>query len=639
MEIRFQLTGEDLRACADRLETARRSRKLKPLDGLPLLAVGVAAVGLAALARSGAADWRALLLLTTAALFALASTALALWRSSGHGNPWAEPLAGDCGLYLTPAGLLLESERGTRFVPWLDILALEELPEHFLLYYQLDAALIVPKRTLPEGFPPQRFAERVRWLWRQHPGNQDRVLPGQSIPERRCLRFLKRLGATLKAGYCLAVFRRFDDSPARAACAATLAALLAWRLALSAVGDYAAALPDPRFDAYGLAEHGAGVVLFLLSGLAVGGLARNPGGTLRLLTLIAAAEWIASAAYRLAYEGLARLPDSALPGAPWALFVIWLAWNFAIVFRAAAAVYRPPAPAALFLASAFALGNWGVGFYLPDQDIFYAARDSEPARLARIDAEDVLYRQPRLLDEATAGLSPERPGIADLYFVGFAGEADEPVFSNEVGYAKDLFDRRFGTAGRSLALANSPGSIDRWPLATGHGLAAVLQAVARRMNLEEDVLFLFLTSHGTKDHRLSVEFRPLPLDDLPAAKLKELLDRSGIRNRIVVVSACYSGGFLDALKDERSLILTAASRDRPSFGCGVESEFTYFGQAFFVEALRQSRSFVEAFGLARLAIERRERAEGDLPSLPQLHLGKDIAPKLRELERRFEAPG
>ena len=254
-----------------------------------------------------------------------------------------------------------------------------------------------------------------------------------------------------------------------------------------------------------------------------------------------------------------------------------------------------------------------------------------------IDAEEVLYRQHRLLHDAAAGLEAGRPGVIDLYFIGFAGESDEPVFAHEVEYAKDLFDQRFGTQGRSIALINSPGTVDRWPIATAHSLDAALQAVARRMNPREDLLFLFLTSHGSRDHRLSVRFQPLPLDDLPAATLKELLDRSGIRQRVIVVSACYSGGFLDALKDDDSLILTAARRDRASFGCGVDSDFTYFGSAYFVEALRNTRSFTDAFEAARLAIERRERAEGNEPSQPQVYLGKNIASKLKSLEQQIGA--
>jgi hypothetical protein len=50
--------------------------------------------------------------------------------------------------------------------------------------------------------------------------------------------------------------------------------------------------------------------------------------------------------------------------------------------------------------------------------------------------------------------------------------------------------------------------------------------------------------------------------------------------KVIVVSACYSGGFIDPLQDDRALVITASRPDRRSFGCADESYFTYFGRAF-----------------------------------------------------------
>src|SRR5690606_18828703 len=108
---------------------------------------------------------------------------------------------------------------------------------------------------------------------------------------------------------------------------------------------------------------------------------------------------------------------------------------------------------------------------------------------------------------------------------------------------------------------------------------------------------------------------------------------AGFEWRIVVISACYSGGFVDALRDERTLVITAARADRPSFGCGVQSEITWFGQAFLAEALNQTFDFGEAFRLARGKVREREREEGERPSHPQIALGQAIAPRLKAWER------
>ena len=101
--------------------------------------------------------------------------------------------------------------------------------------------------------------------------------------------------------------------------------------------------------------------------------------------------------------------------------------------------------------------------------------------------------------------------------------------------------------------------------------------------MKKPVFFSSYTSrsHGSEKHELSVDFRPLRLSTIDPAKLKTALDESGIRWKVIVISACYSGGFIDALKDERTLVITASAADKTSFGCGTGSDATYLAQALF----------------------------------------------------------
>ncbi|HKU48264.1 MAG TPA: C13 family peptidase, partial [Burkholderiales bacterium] len=169
-----------------------------------------------------------------------------------------------------------------------------------------------------------------------------------------------------------------------------------------------------------------------------------------------------------------------------------------------------------------------------------------------------------------------------------------------------------------IALANDKAGA--LPIASVATIGEALRTVAARMNLDEDILFLFLTSHGTPQHDLKLQQPPMALRDLPASELGRMLRTSRIRWKVVVVSACYSGGFIDALRDDSTLIITAARHDRTSFGCADENDFTYFGRAFFKEALPSSRSFRDAFEKADALVGEWERR--DLPkeprSLPQL---------------------
>ena len=99
-----------------------------------------------------------------------------------------------------------------------------------------------------------------------------------------------------------------------------------------------------------------------------------------------------------------------------------------------------------------------------------------------------------------------------------------------------------------------------------------------------------------------------------------------------MISACHAGRFIDALKDDGTIILTAAAADRTSFGCSDESELTYFGEAFYKDSLPSAASLRDAFMQARAMIGTREQAEGLEASDPQAHFGKALMARLEALE-------
>ena len=191
------------------------------------------------------------------------------------------------------------------------------------------------------------------------------------------------------------------------------------------------------------------------------------------------------------------------------------------------------------------------------------------------------------------------------------------------------FAERFGTAKRSIALINSRSTVATAPMATATSIREALAAIAARMDRQQDILFLFVTSHGSREHELVLDQNGMDLPHLPAAALGRLLRESGIRWKVVVISACYSGGFLDPLKDDGTLVITAARHDRQSFGCADENEFTYFGRAYFKEALPRASSFQDAFRKAEAIVKGMEPAGGE-HSLPQMHSAEPIE---RQLER------
>ena len=267
-----------------------------------------------------------------------------------------------------------------------------------------------------------------------------------------------------------------------------------------------------------------------------------------------------------------------------------------------------------------------------------AAQDRGAESRPYVDIEKTYYDQPQLLERALAPLQPSTPGQPRLYFVGFAGWGTQAVFKREVLAVRQLFDTQFSTGDRSLILINHWTTLADTPMANSSNLDRALRHIGRLMNKDEDVLFLFLTSHGMKG-RFAVEMTGFGFKDLTPGWLRGALDRSGIKNRVIVVSACHSGSFVPALAEPNTLVLAAAHADRTSFGCDDRREWTYFGDAFFNRALRQERSFEKAFERARQLIGRWETKDRLTPSLPQIGGGEALRPKLAALVgREWESP-
>lgn len=241
--------------------------------------------------------------------------------------------------------------------------------------------------------------------------------------------------------------------------------------------------------------------------------------------------------------------------------------------------------------------------------------------------EQVIYAQPRMIRNALAALSPRVAGKPNLYLLTFAGDGGEDVFRNEAEYAAKLFTTRFGPTTHSLILENNPATLTTHPLASWSNLEAALAGLDKIMQ-PEDILLLYVTSHGSEDHFLLVDMDPLPLDQIGAQDLAGILTMHHFQWKVLVINACYSGGFVPPLRGPGTLVLTAARSDRSSFGCGSESDITYFGHAWLEDALNHTDNFVDAFKRASSEIAKWEKQDKLIPSEPQIDMGSGIEQQL-----------
>ncbi len=260
-----------------------------------------------------------------------------------------------------------------------------------------------------------------------------------------------------------------------------------------------------------------------------------------------------------------------------------------------------------------------------------------PARLpAAAMQENLYYGQFGMMDRAISWLDTHRKGTTDLYFVGFGADAREDVFLNEMRSVVRLFDTRFGTKDRSIVMLNHHRTVRQVPLANVHNLGRALHEIGKRMDPEEDVLFLYLSAPKLDDTQLRPTFKPLDLLPLHASEIRHMLNDAGIKWRIIVLSACTSDNFADRVADPNTLVITATGQGGRAHGCKNDVPHTIFGGAFFNEALQETFSVRTAFLDALKRIDATEKAEGLQPSDPKMKVGRNIGPQLDRLAAQLK---
>ncbi len=239
----------------------------------------------------------------------------------------------------------------------------------------------------------------------------------------------------------------------------------------------------------------------------------------------------------------------------------------------------------------------------------------------------------RKLDRALRALTPQRAGTVDAYVVSIALDSD-PVFGREARAAGAVLQRRYGAVGKTIVLAGSDGAApSTLPRGSPATLAIALARVAELMDKREDVLVLYTTSHGSP-MGLYYNDGDSGFGFVSPNRLHAMLDQLGLANRLLILSACYSGVFVPRLRSAGSAIITAASHDRTSFGCVAQNDWTYFGDAMINHALRRPQSLVAAFTEARTLVGEWEAQSRVMPSQPQFYLGGETSRWLSAIERR-----
>lgn len=363
-------------------------------------------------------------------------------------------------------------------------------------------------------------------------------------------------------------------------------------------------------------------------------------GAATLLAVSAAAGLVLTAIAALAALMLRAAwgPSDGWPGAlSWAVWLTPLSWAAlmqAVLLWREAGTRAARAVLLLVLPIPLLVSGWlaPVTFWWSEPPA-----DAESSFTGLPLTDEVVATQPRLLEDALARLPTPQPGRVNVYGLTYAPYASEDVFMRESAVVSKTMRERFGAG--MVELVVNPATAASLPWATPLNLRKSIARVAAVMDRERDVLFLHLTSHGGADGRLATETWPLQTEPMTPELLKRWLDEAGVRWRVVSVSACYSGSWVEPLAGDGTLVMTAADADHTSYGCGKRSPLTFFGRAMYVDALQATRSFEAAHAQARelIAVREREAGKDDGYSNPQLRMGEAIRPVLQRLERELGA--
>jgi hypothetical protein len=235
-------------------------------------------------------------------------------------------------------------------------------------------------------------------------------------------------------------------------------------------------------------------------------------------------------------------------------------------------------------------------------------------------------------------------GVPAAAAVPFAGWAAVVVAGDDQGAHDGRPTRAFDNARRDVAAALtrrgfSGANIAQFSLhpelypadhASHTGVSPVANRLRELASRSPGGCLVYITSHGSPDG-VVVDDRIVP----PAIVAAIVEGACGRRPTAVIVSACFSGVFVPALAAPNRFILTAARRDRSSFGCGEKDRYPFFDGCV-IGAMPAARDFIDLADQVKRCVAAREDSEGMRPrSQPQIFVGSAF----RAEEPAFAASG
>ena len=227
-----------------------------------------------------------------------------------------------------------------------------------------------------------------------------------------------------------------------------------------------------------------------------------------------------------------------------------------------------------------------------------------------------------------------------IIYAGFAMHSQSKAFRNDVLSGISMAEKIDAQA--IIFKLNNPalGQDADWPYATAENIQIVLAEIGKLARDQDKIVLLFST-HGNIN-LLSVNASTTYYRGIDSQNLRDWLVPLRVKPTTLILSACYSGSFLEPLQLPNRIILTASAKDRTSFGCQFHSSNTFFIEALIGKTLDPSLSINQVADQASLGVARLEKAQNlSPPSMPQKFVGfavKSFADQPLTAWRAYAAP-
>lgn len=212
--------------------------------------------------------------------------------------------------------------------------------------------------------------------------------------------------------------------------------------------------------------------------------------------------------------------------------------------------------------------------------------------------------------------------INQMNVLSFAMYA-EPVFANDVlTFSKALrstkpriaSEHKFGWVGSGLIRPSES------------GLNSAIAKVAATNDDADDLAIVFLTTHGNKGILAQKPSGARRAHAVSADQIKAFLKPLENDHHLVIIQACYSGSLINSLKHPNRALITAAAKDRTSFGCQPDAQNTWFTKALNSEIKKGGSwaSIAKRTQATVLKYETKKRIRPNRRSNPQIYVGKNM---------------